>query len=255
MDEVLDLKRKLSDMIGDALREYAVYFPLLFHSHCVMLGDAVVPARVNRMYYVNFDDNITAKYGVVIENWPLPKFCAPGDVSSRNELRVLFHSWQSNTTRFRKLTPEEFEKWKANHFNRDCEAPASNVQPNDDASTDPPPLSGPDTSGENAPAPRLPEGPTMPTPSQSALQPVTSGSRGQKRNADFLNVVFSATGEPMSIAKKPRKERKDKGSTRGPRASKSMAAAPAHTTAASSTQASTSTQSPGASLGNNTSPT
>ncbi|KIJ09437.1 hypothetical protein PAXINDRAFT_157886 [Paxillus involutus ATCC 200175] len=117
-------------------------------------GDAVAPTRVNHMYYVNFNNNITAKYRVVIENWPLPKFCAPRDVSSRNELHVLFHSWQSNTTRFCKLTSKEFEKWKTNHFNRDCEAPASNVQPNGDASTDPPSPSGPDTSGKNAQASR-----------------------------------------------------------------------------------------------------
>lgn len=32
---------------------------------------AARPDQVSRMYYQNFGDHITEKYGIIIENWPL----------------------------------------------------------------------------------------------------------------------------------------------------------------------------------------
>ncbi|KAG2361660.1 hypothetical protein BDR07DRAFT_1485618 [Suillus spraguei] len=55
----LQLKSKTSTLILDKLRD-ATQVP------------------VSRMYYVNFDENITAQHGVVLENWPLKKFASPG---------------------------------------------------------------------------------------------------------------------------------------------------------------------------------
>jgi hypothetical protein len=68
------------------------------------------------MFYSNFDDNITSKYGVVIENWPLKKFCSPGDISSKPELQVLYHAWKSGSTVFRKMSRTEFEDWEDARF-------------------------------------------------------------------------------------------------------------------------------------------
>ncbi|KAG2151619.1 uncharacterized protein EDB93DRAFT_1040169, partial [Suillus bovinus] len=93
LDEVLDLKKKLSELILQKLQA------------------AAAPAHAQRMYYTNFDTNITAKYRVVLEKWPLSKFCCPGDISSRNELHVLYHAWHTNTTCFRRLSDGEFEDW------------------------------------------------------------------------------------------------------------------------------------------------
>ncbi len=67
------------------------------------------PAKA-RLVYEKFDTAITAKYGVVIERWPpgIP-FRSPGDMQNRVELETLFASWQSDTTRFVKLTPNELQ--------------------------------------------------------------------------------------------------------------------------------------------------
>jgi len=68
------------------------------------------------MYYMNFDDNITAKWRVVCEGWPLPKFCSPADLSTRNDVKLLLHSWKNGSTKFRRLSDEEFEKWEQEWF-------------------------------------------------------------------------------------------------------------------------------------------
>ncbi len=62
------------------------------------------------MFYVNFEDHITARFGVVLENWPLKKFAVPGSLS-RIELEVLLNAWQNGMTRFRDLTDDEWEEW------------------------------------------------------------------------------------------------------------------------------------------------
>jgi hypothetical protein len=68
------------------------------------------------MYYQNFDDNITAKYGVVIDGWPLEKFCSPSDITSGTKVLVLCQSWESGATRFCKLTPTELANWENKWF-------------------------------------------------------------------------------------------------------------------------------------------
>ena len=68
------------------------------------------------MYYNNFETNITAKYGVVCEGWPLSKFCCPSDVGSRTELMVLHHAFESGSARFRAMDAEEFKKWQDKQF-------------------------------------------------------------------------------------------------------------------------------------------
>ena len=64
------------------------------------------------MSYVNFDKAITERYGIVIENWPLAKFRAPGEICSRPELEILVTSWTSGATRFRSMSDEEWMAWR-----------------------------------------------------------------------------------------------------------------------------------------------
>ena len=69
------------------------------------------------MAYDRFDDQITQKYSIVVQGWPLQKgFCNPSSVGSRVELEVLHNSWQLGATRFQKLTQEEMEAWEDQHF-------------------------------------------------------------------------------------------------------------------------------------------
>ncbi|KAJ2973987.1 hypothetical protein NUW54_g11965 [Trametes sanguinea] len=67
------------------------------------LQEASTRGPITRMYYVNFDKFITERYGIVLENWPLAKFRAPGDICSRPELDILIASWTSGATRFRSI--------------------------------------------------------------------------------------------------------------------------------------------------------
>ena len=50
-----------------------------------------------KMYYVNFNDHITAPFGLVIDAWPLEKFAALGSFSSLPVLTILhnacIHTW------------------------------------------------------------------------------------------------------------------------------------------------------------------
>ena len=78
---------------------------------------------VPRMYYTNFDHAIIEKYHVILEGWPLEKFCSPSEIVSRNEVSVVMASFESGTTRFRKLSPTEFEKWSEERFSATINAP------------------------------------------------------------------------------------------------------------------------------------
>ncbi|KAH9847641.1 hypothetical protein C2E23DRAFT_711718, partial [Lenzites betulinus] len=73
--------------------------------------DVCVRAPTARLYYVNFEKRITERFGVVIENWPLKRFCSPGDICSRPELDVLISSWTSGSARFRSMSDSEWEAW------------------------------------------------------------------------------------------------------------------------------------------------
>lgn len=64
-----------------------------------------------RMYYTNFPDKITAKYRVVIDHWPLKKFCSPADLTSKNEVEVLMQAWMTGSAKFRRLSDEEWAQW------------------------------------------------------------------------------------------------------------------------------------------------
>ncbi|KDQ18598.1 hypothetical protein BOTBODRAFT_185150 [Botryobasidium botryosum FD-172 SS1] len=66
-----------------------------------------------RMVYATFGQQITAKYGLVIEHWPLPRFCCPSDVGSAMEVNLLYTAWKTETTKFRKLSAAELDAWFA----------------------------------------------------------------------------------------------------------------------------------------------
>lgn len=68
------------------------------------------------MAYDRFDELITARYHVIVKNWPLKKFCNPSAVTSRIELELLYNSWRSGATSFQKLTDGEMEAWESSRF-------------------------------------------------------------------------------------------------------------------------------------------
>ncbi|KAG1785413.1 uncharacterized protein HD556DRAFT_1249922 [Suillus plorans] len=193
--------------LGSSIADIAVRF----EAFCIagVQEAAAAPTKVSRMYYQNFDTYITAKLGVIIENWPLQKFCCPGDISSRTELTVLSHAWESNATRFRKLTDSEFNEWDNQRF----QAVMDQARAERDA--------GMEVDGEgqenriegcdNAP----------PLDSVDGVQVSNSLPCQQQTSTHAVNVVTMVNGTGVNIPKKTRKERSDKGQKRGPRKKKS----------------------------------
>lgn len=75
----------------------------------------MAPDKAPRLLFDTFH-KITDKHGVVVDNWPLPKFCSPFDVHSRASLDLLYRAWTEKRTRFRRLTSEEAEAWSQARF-------------------------------------------------------------------------------------------------------------------------------------------
>jgi hypothetical protein len=94
----LQLKSKTSALILDKLRD-ATQMP------------------VSRMYYVKFDENITAQHGVVLKNWPLKKFASPGDIGPMVEVKTVYNGFMSGMTKFHKLMAAEWQEWEEVRLN------------------------------------------------------------------------------------------------------------------------------------------
>ena len=119
--------------------------------------------------YTNFDDNMTAKYGLVVKGWPLRVFCSPGDVRTFTELKILHDAWQSGTAYFYRLTTTEATEWSNRRFEKATEetsgpeiSSTSTTQSSTHSSTPP------------NPSPASPSTPTCHHPSSSTVVPVTS---------------------------------------------------------------------------------
>jgi hypothetical protein len=168
------------------------------------------------MYYMNFNDKITAKYRMVCNGWPLPKFCSPSDLCSHNEVEVLYHAWKSDTASFRRLSDEEWEKWDQARF-QEALSLMANGKEND----------GSEGVGSN---------PSMPATSSPSKTSVTTDMNApqqlkamsnplglSKRKAAPLgdsvvaNSLTSISGDSIVVTKKLCKQCSDAGKKRGPR--------------------------------------
>lgn len=63
------------------------------------------------MQYTGFDEKITKKYGIIIENWPPVQFVPLSWQSNMRETLTLYHAWKSGSTKFRQLSKEEKRQW------------------------------------------------------------------------------------------------------------------------------------------------
>jgi len=70
------------------------------------------------MIYVNFEEHITRKHGVIIKGWPLKTFESPSSVGSTVELSTLLHSWEQNATKFYKMSDDKYMVWIAGRTER-----------------------------------------------------------------------------------------------------------------------------------------
>ena len=75
-----------------------------------LTGLAAAPAVI-KINYLNFDDAITNKYGIVVRSWPLKEFKCPGKINSLPDLQVLYNAWNNGLTTFYKMSLPELEEW------------------------------------------------------------------------------------------------------------------------------------------------
>ena len=204
-----------------------------------MTIDEVAQTPVSKMFYTNFDSQITAKHGVIVINWPLKLFSSPSDIGSMTELKVLYNTWKTGTTTFRKLTPVEWEDWETTHFNA-CMAELQQVDEIDsqlqtnyrstavgsslfESSQSPLPTPMPSSQLDGHDA-----GPTF----ASFRLPAT-----QAANAWVVTdamTMLGMNGQGVTMVKKPRKVRFDKEKKHGPRSGHAASAVPAPGTASMS---------------------
>ncbi|KAG1797154.1 hypothetical protein EV424DRAFT_1333583, partial [Suillus variegatus] len=174
--------------------------------------ETAAPVKISRMYYVNFDDNITSKHHIVLKNWPLSKFCCPGDISSLNELKVLFYAFDTGATSFQKLTDAEYDQWSNECFQ------AALAKQNGCTTEDMPNV---DEQDEGAGAGGTGNDRAALSETESNAIVEAAPKRGTKRKAaEPINTVTASSGAALLVQKRLRAPRKDKGVPRGPRKKK-----------------------------------
>ncbi|KAG6871969.1 hypothetical protein C0995_014427 [Termitomyces sp. Mi166 len=122
-----------------------------------------------RMTYLGFEDRFTVPYGVLIEKWPLSRFCSPSELT-RAEVNVLLGAWISSTTYFCKMSTDEWEKWREEHVQRLTALAKGSA------------------------------GPSVPTPSPSSLNSTPSPSSAN--SSDGPTITFATEG-PMEGVEDP----------------------------------------------------
>ncbi|KAG1807733.1 hypothetical protein EV424DRAFT_1350561 [Suillus variegatus] len=172
---LIALKAETSSLIIEQLREAA-------------------QVNVPRMLYVNFEENITAKYGVVCEGSPLQKFCSPEDIGSHTEV---------------KMSKAEFEQWDKDRFQQKLNVHSS-PQHCTDSTAPQSPLEGSSSANPTSSPPAMTE---VPASAPLTIE-ITSPPLGT-----LVNIISGIGGKEVVDKKKARKTRSDKGKKRGPKPS------------------------------------
>ncbi|KAJ3551487.1 hypothetical protein NM688_g4676 [Phlebia brevispora] len=199
-EELLELKAKVAAVILEKLQETAR------------------PDVINKMVHKDFDEHITRKYGIIIENWPLRMFCAPRFISSRPELTVLINVWQNNDMQFHRMSDEEFDDWQKVYFEVQKTGTTAATSSSGTQQTS---GTAPNTTAQSSTGSL----PTTPNPDQDAgttpdaLPFVSPGTIGLPftdltAGSSSSTVLFTVTMNVL-VQKKPGKERSDKGVKRG----------------------------------------
>ncbi|RPD78577.1 hypothetical protein L226DRAFT_568194 [Lentinus tigrinus ALCF2SS1-7] len=222
------------------------------------LKDACKRGTIKRMYYDSFDQQITTKHGVVVDNWPIPTFHSPSNMSFI-EAEIVLASFENNTTRFRSMPDKEWAAWKQrylaaapDHDEDTARAEAAARDEEDDGepvrilgpsptraensdSTTPDATTPSDAipSASGAPAPALDNGNSAATTGQKrAAEGDSSAAAPQKRArpaplaVNFINSVNPVAGGSFQPPK-ARKTRSDKGKKRKKAGENVQGAAPA----------------------------
>ncbi|PPQ79250.1 hypothetical protein CVT24_007508 [Panaeolus cyanescens] len=206
----------------------------LIHAKLNEAAGYIVP----KMIYVNFASRMTLVHRIVVEGWPLKKFCNPSEIGARADLEVLFQSLQNNNTRFKRLDDSEYEEFCLTYQQT---LPSDGAEPGDIVPGSNASATTPEPTRDNEPAPNdsstVPDmqAPVFPPPSattSSALTPsslpnhpppdiVAPPPKRRKTSDSFVScLIGGADGVMVESVTKARKPRKDKGVARGSRGGK-----------------------------------
>lgn len=188
------------------------------------------------MYYADFEKQITKKYALVCEHWPLPVFQSPHHLNTLNELNVLYNAWKNEVSVFRKLTAVEHSTWLQTYeaalaakpsetltLRTDCED-APHMEPIITPLTVDGITRGSSSSQDASIQPQAPVIPSVTTIEMMTGETTVARSRGKKRKVPD-QLVFSVDGEPV----KQKARRSDYGKKCGPYKKKTPQSGPSRT--------------------------
>ncbi|KAI0080204.1 hypothetical protein K474DRAFT_1704992 [Panus rudis PR-1116 ss-1] len=75
-----------------------------------LLHELFVNEPTPRINYERFEATFTEVYGVVCEGWPLPVFKAPGNMTSKADVKKVIEAWEAGTGRFCRLSKSEMRR-------------------------------------------------------------------------------------------------------------------------------------------------
>lgn len=160
---------------------------------------------VARLIYQNFDTNITEKYGVVVDGWPLDQFRSLSEVGSRIELETLRNALESGFVQFTKLTPEQLAQRRREQNEQRAAAAISQSVP---GVTLPQPVSA----NQEALSVSMVTDPSASTVSAPVI--AQAAAVGPLAGAPSTSTLSFQSGQ--LVEKKARKRRSDYQTTRGP---------------------------------------
>ncbi|KAI0362964.1 hypothetical protein BV20DRAFT_959252 [Pilatotrama ljubarskyi] len=193
---------RIPDFVQSTLGTSVQEVSLRMEAYCIagMPQQASTRGEIRRIYYAKFEENITAKYGVVLRDWPAGmSFRTPSDISSPTELEVLKHAWESGTARFESLSDDAWAQWLkgwAVRMGSSSETPGTSTAP-----------------------PLTPGTATLP----SSLTSIDTAPHKRVRverpppTVEFINSGATMAGDTYVVPKGQRRPRSDKGVPRGPR--------------------------------------
>lgn len=112
---LLALKSTTAALILNSLSMFYALSGVVSYYLCLwFLLEEITSVDVPHMYYINFGDRITGKNQVVVDNWPLKKFCSPVYITTKNKVDVLLQAWTKGTAKFRSLSDKEWCQWQLN---------------------------------------------------------------------------------------------------------------------------------------------
>ncbi|KAE9387171.1 hypothetical protein BT96DRAFT_1005378 [Gymnopus androsaceus JB14] len=173
--------------------------------------------KISRMYYRNFAERVTKRYGIVVKNWPLGEFANPSSISTMAAAQTLWNAWDSNTAHFYRMSNDEYVQWLDQYNNAQGAAPQN---PSSAGAGDNEEGGGLHEGGGGEMEP-VPQGAVGNAPMASTPTPA-SAPAPTNVSSNFvmtMTMVTDANGATMAVKSKPRKPRSDKGKPRKKRGS------------------------------------